>query len=199
MFTKLVDELLSMEDCIMNFQDFKEGIFSLRTRRFGTVAEYMIKALIKVDMSGNLAYDLTDSYLNRIEVKFSTVMRKNKETITESNVIQQILNSTVEHRMIDSHDILTEKFDCNIQQVKTVEFDILYYGLFFQDRIAIFLVNSEDVFSLPNYSDKQHRGNEGEGQFHLNEKTIKYHLDNHLYRWVNYEELYDLLLTLPNK
>lgn len=98
----------------MNIQEFKEGIFSLRTRRFGTVAEYMIKALVSVEMSGTLAYDLTDSEMNRIEVKFSTVMKKNESTITEQNVIQQILDSTVDHRMMDSNDIYTSKFDCNI-------------------------------------------------------------------------------------
>lgn len=182
----------------MDIQEFKEGIFSLRTRRFGTVAEYMIKALVSVEMSGTLAYDLTDSDMNRIEVKFSTVMKKSRSTITEQNVIQQILDSTVEHRMMDSHDIYTSKFDCNIQQVKTAEFDVLYYGLFFQDRIAIFKVDSHDVFSLPNYSNKQHRGNEGEGQFHLNDKTIQYHLENQFYRWVSYEELYELFLALGN-
>lgn len=182
----------------MNIQEFKEGIFSLRTRRFGTVAEYMIKALVSVEMSGTLAYDLTDSEMNRIEVKFSTVMKKNESTITVQNVIQQILDSTVDHRMMDSNDIYTSKFDCNIQQVKTAEFDVLYYGLFFQDRIAIFKVDSQDVFSLPNYSNKQHRGNEGEGQFHLNNKTIQYHLDNQLYRWVSYEELYELFIVLGN-
>ena len=52
----------------MDIQEFKEGIFSLRTRRFGTVAEYMIKVLISVEMSSNLAYDLTDSEMNRSEV-----------------------------------------------------------------------------------------------------------------------------------
>lgn len=183
----------------MNIQEFKEGIFSLRTRRFGTVAEYMIKALVSSEMSRNLAYDLTDSDKNRIEVKFSTVMKKSKSTITEQNVIQQILNSTVEHRMMDSNEINSSKFDCNIQQVKTAEFDVLYYGLFFQDKIVIFKAKSSEVFSLPNYSNKQHRGNEGEGQFHLNEKTIQYHLDNQLYRWVSYEELYELFLTLPDR
>lgn len=76
----------------MIIKDFREGIFSLRTRRFGTVAEYMIKGLMKADMSHNLAYDLKDSQLNRIEVKFSTVMTKNKSIITEQNVIQQILS-----------------------------------------------------------------------------------------------------------
>lgn len=183
----------------MNIEEFVEGIFSLRTRRFGTVAEYMIKELIEVDMSEDLAYDLRDINKNRIEVKFSTVMRKSKSTITEKNVIQQILDSTVEHRMMSSQDICNAKFDCNIQQVKRAEFDILYYGLFFQDRIAIFRVESSEVDTLPNYSNKQHRGNEGEGQFHLNDKTIGYHLKHQLYRWLNYEELYEIFLSLQKK
>lgn len=73
---------------------------------------------------------------------------------------------------------------------------IFFYGLFFQDRIAIFRATSHEVWLLPHYSNKQHRGNTGEGQFHLNEKTIQYHLDNHLYRWLSYEELYELFLIL---
>ena len=38
-------------------------------------------------------------------------------------------------------------FDCNIQQVKRLEFDVLYYGLFFADRIAIFKMHSSEILS----------------------------------------------------
>lgn len=183
-----------------NFQlikkDFIEGIFSVRTRRFGTIAEYMIKSLIKVEMSKTLDYDLKDDKNNRIEVKFSTVMKQNEFKITEKNVIDQILYSPVEKRIISSDKIETEKFDCNIQQVKPAEFDILYYGLFFEDKIAIFKVLSKDVYNLPNYSNKQHKGNVGEGQFHLNNKTLKYHYDNYFLRWLSYEELYIMFESL---
>lgn len=87
-------------------------------------------------------------------------------------------------------------FDCNIQQVKRLEFDVLYYGLFFADRIAIFKMHSNEILSCFGYSDKQHKGNEGEGQFHLNRGSIDYHMQNHFVQWLTYEELYDLLSAL---
>ena len=43
------------------------------------------------------------------------------------------------------------------------------------------------------FSDKQHRGNEGEGQFHLNENNIEYHRRNFLEQELTYAELYNLL------
>ena len=85
------------------------------------------------------------------------------------------------------------RFDCNIQQVKCTEFDVLYYGLFFADRIEIFMMRSAEILNCPGYSDKQHRGNEGEGQFHLNQDNIEYHRQHHLQRVLTYEELYTLL------
>lgn len=37
--------------------EFRDGIFALRTRRFGTVAEIMIKKLYDFEESGSLAFD----------------------------------------------------------------------------------------------------------------------------------------------
>lgn len=84
-------------------------------------------------------------------------------------------------------------FDCNIQQVKRKEFDLLYYGLFFADKIEVYKMTSKEVLDCPGYSDKQHRGNEGEGQFHLNESNIEYHRNHFLERVLTYAELYNLL------
>ena len=90
------------------------------------------------------------------------------------------------------------KFDCNIQQVKRVEFDVLYYGLFFSDFIKIFRIESLDIKENSRggriyYSDFQHKGNEGEGQFHINPNTFQIHLDYYLYKTLTYDELYQLL------
>ena len=41
-------------------REFRDGIFALRTRRFGTVAEIMIKKLYNLDESGTLAFDKKD-------------------------------------------------------------------------------------------------------------------------------------------
>lgn len=35
-------------------------------------------------------------------------------------------------------------FDCNIQQVKRKEFDLLYYGLFFADKIEVYKMTSKE-------------------------------------------------------
>lgn len=45
--------------------------------------------------------------------------------------------------------------------------------------------------NIPGYSDKQHRGNVGEGQFHINNKNISEH-EKYLDKKVTYEELYEL-------
>ena len=181
-----------MENTIIN--DFRNGIFALRTRRFGTVAEIMIKKLYKFDEAGTLAYDKKDTASNqRVEIKFSTVIKSNKETITEDNVIAQCLGAITANRALSSDEALTQGFDCNIQQVKCKEFDVLYYGLFFWDRVEIYKMTSEQVTAWEGYSNKQHRGNLGEGQFHINQDNITEHRKKNLVKSLSYEELYTLL------
>lgn len=172
---------------------FHDGIFALRTRRFGKIAEIMIKRLYGFNDSKTLNYDLFDSRLNeRIEVKFSTVQRACNR-INDSNVLSECIHAAaVSNRVIASHEIATIQFDCNIQQIKCREFDVLYYGLFFLDEIQIYLMTSQQVPNAPGYSNKQHRGNVGEGQFHINNETFAEH-QAHLVRRLSYDELYDLL------
>jgi len=91
------------------------------------------------------------------------------------------------------------RFDCNIQQVKRAEFDVLYYGLFFSDCIQIFRIESSIIKENRHggrifYSDFQHKGNAGEGQFHINPSTLQIHLDFYHYKMLTYDELHKLLL-----
>lgn len=173
--------------------EFRDGIFALRTRRFGTVAEIMIAKMFNLLESNSLAFDKKNLENQRIEVKFSTVMKENEDTIRESNIIDQCMKANLANRAMKSTEINKYRFDCNIQQVKRKEFDILYYGLFFADKIEIFKMNTSDVFDCPGYSDKQHRGNEGEGQFHLNQDNLDYHRAHYYVASLTYEELYNLL------
>ena len=177
-----------------NIDTFRDGIFALRTRRFGSIAEIMIKKIYGLADSNSLAFDKLDSETGeRIEVKFSTVMKENDDKINENNAIEQCLKANLANRAMKRSDVGKFGFDCNIQQVKRREFDILYYGLFFQDKIEIFKMSSSQIMSCEGYSDKQHRGNEGEGQFHLNTGNIDYHEKNFLIKTITYEELYKLL------
>lgn len=179
-----------------NIKIFRDGIFSLKTRRFGTVAEIMIKKIHKFKNSNSLAHDLYDhEKSDRIEVKFSTVLKSNKNKITEENIVDQIMFNDIYERRLKDTEIDLFKFDCNIQQIKRNEFEVLYYGLFFEESIYIFTIKSGEIASANiGYSDNQHRGNKGEGQFHINQKNFKYHIDNFLLRKLNYEQLYNLLI-----
>lgn len=172
---------------------FKDGIFSLRTRRFGSVAEIMIKKLFGYFYSETLKYDLKDSYNKRIEVKFATAIRKNPNTIDENNIIEQCIKANeVANRIIEFKNISNETFDCNIQQIKCSEFDLMYYGVFFYDCVQIYCMTSDQVLNAQGYSNKQHRGNIGEGQFHINNDTIEWH-QKFFIKQLSYKELYNLL------
>lgn len=179
----------------MDAQMLREGIFNLNTRRFGTVAELMIRRLVKLGKSKNQFHDLYDDIQNhRVEVKFSTVRKKNNRTITEDSVLNCIFDELSSNRQIKFDDWKSFEFDCNIQQVKRDQFEVLYYGLFFNDYVVIFRIKSNEIGSQIYYSDKQHKGNEGEGQFHLNEKTLQIHIDNYLYKKISYDDLLNLLI-----
>jgi hypothetical protein len=183
----------------MNGDKLRDGIFALRTRRFGTVAEFMVKRMEKCGKARNQFHDLYDDIRQRrIEVKFSVVQKKANTPISEETVLQCIEEATSENRMIAFAEWANYEFDCNIQQIKRVEFDVLYYGLFFSDCINIFRITSSQINEnasggLIYYSDFQHKGNEGEGQFHINHETLPIHLTNYLYQTLTYDELYRLL------
>jgi hypothetical protein len=178
----------------MDGETLRDGIFGLRTRRFGSVAEVLISRLIKLGKGRSLFHDLYDDVQkHRVEVKFSVVSKKSEIPITEDTVLQAIEAATSEKRMVSSIDWQSVEFDCNIQQIKRREFDVLYYGLFFSDCVMVFRISSKDIGPEIQYSDKQHKSNVGEGQFHINPRTFQSHLDNHLYRTLTYDQLYELL------
>ena len=170
----------------------RDAIFGLHTRRFGTVAEIMVKKIIGIENSNKLNYDLFDKVNNmRVECKFSRCQRSHTLKITEKNILKALQFET------DRHILFAERedydWDSNIQQIKKSEFDQLFYGVFFSDLIVIFKIEPNQIGDNVKYSDKQHRGNTGEGQFHLNNKNIQYHLKNHLYKYISYNELNEWL------
>lgn len=178
----------------MDGETLREGIFALHTRRFGSVAEVLIKRLVKLGKGRNLFHDLYDDIAQkRVEVKFSRALRKSEMTVTEESVLQCIEAATSEKRLISYEERQNVPFDCNIQQVKRQEFDVLYYGVFFSDCVVIFQIDSDEIGSQIYYSDKQHKGNVGEGQFHINQDTVEIHVRNYLYQKLTYDDLYGIL------
>src|SRR6266481_5524781 len=153
----------------MDGKKLREGIFALRTRRVGSVAECMVKRLRKYGRARSLFHDLFDERTGRrIEVKFSTVQQKARRRVTDETVLECIEDAILEKEPVSFAEWQKSKFDSNIQQVRRREFDVLYYGLFFSDCVQIFRISSSDIKTrreggVIGYSNKQHKGNVGEG------------------------------------
>lgn len=177
----------------MTPEELRDGIFALNTRRFGTVAEIMVKKLKGLGKAQSMFHDLFDATGNqRVEVKFSRV-GQNLDKLTEHNLLECILKEQGTDRRVRFADWTKHKFLCNIQQVKKTEFDGLYYGMFFDDCIKIFYIEPKDINDTIGYGDKQHKGNVGEGQFHITEKNLQVHLDRFLVQTLTYPDLLVLL------
>ena len=162
---------------------------NLETRQFGKWFELTIQLLNPTFKPPNdLSYDRKDNDI-KIEIKASRALSKATEPTIDN--YHEVGKETKCNRLICDDNKLTTKWDCNIQQIKTDCFDILWYGIFFQDKIYIFKIDSETIRQDSNikYSDKQHRGNKREGQFHIKNTNIQYHIDNYLYMKLDYDDL----------
>ena len=129
----------------------------------------------------------------RIEVKFSRALKSNEVTIKTDNIIQSIIEASDLNRMFESNNTNKVPFDCNIQQIKKTEFDVLYYGIFFSDLVEIFRIESHKIDSSIFYSNKQHKGNTGEGQFHINNQSIEIHRSRYAYKSIKYQDIINIL------
>ena len=186
-----------------NIEQFKQGIFSLRTN-FGEFAQLMIQKDMGLHTADDGSYDLKDDDGRRIEVKFSRAYKK--VSLTEDNAIDICTNSSSTVYDSSEAEARTANYDCNIEQLKPRCFDSLYYGVFFSDKIEVFhaprseFPDSVDSFvadkaaarkKLPGYA-LQHKGGE-ECQFHIKKTTHKHHYKHYHVKDISYEELYDLL------
>jgi len=65
-----------------------------------------------------------------------------------------------------------KRFDMNFQQIKTYCCDVFIWVGVWRNEIKYWVLSSYEVEHDANYSSGQHRGNEREGQLHINEKNI---------------------------
>lgn len=181
---------------------FRDGIINLNTRQFGTVVELIVQLLKDYQMSNKSDFDSFDPETNEtIEVKSSRVYRKQRLKFTLDNLYELIMNKSDINRLIVQTNATKEEFNCNIQQIKIGLFDKLYYLLFFLDTVEVFKISSLQIRidDKINYSNKQHKGNEGEGQFHITHQNYLYHKKNYFVRSISYDEIKELLLKRKTK
>jgi len=178
----------------MNVKTFRDNLFSMNTRRFGRVAEIIVQRLVNAGVSEDIHHDLLVDG-TRVEVKFSRVEKKHSATIESFNVLEVVEKEGLSVRMFPFDEWKQHSFDCNIQQVKTDHFDTLFYGLLFADRIVIFIISATDLRydGKLRYSDKQHKGNVGEGQFHIKPSNLDHHLQEYQFLTLSYSDALNLL------
>lgn len=66
----------------------------------------------------------------------------------------------------------SKRFDMNFQQIKPGCCDVFVWIAVWRDAIRYWVLAAFEVEGNPFYSPGQHRGNQGEGQLHLNQKNI---------------------------
>jgi len=181
----------------MDAETLKRAIFHTHTRRLGHVAEEMIRRLHPhFQKPLNKYHDLYDPGLKmRVEVKFSTVRRKSPPLNGDGGVLASLLKEMDADRAVRFEEWKNVPFTCNIQQVKKAEFDVLYYGLFFDDVVKVFKALPGRLDGVVDYCEKQHKGNHGEGQFHITDKNLQVHLDSFLENTLSYQDVLGLLAT----
>ena len=173
---------------------FRDGIFQLKTRRFAQVTELMVRRLAGADDPLNIHHDLYQKgSASRIEVKFCVVRQKADDRIDASNVLQVIASAAAQNRRVEFADWSAHQFSCNIQQVKRDEFDMLYYGLFFDDIVQVFRISSALINEQVSFSKTQHKGNIGEGQFHITHHNLHRHLEQFHFCALTYRDVWTLL------
>jgi hypothetical protein len=183
----------------MNKRELKlrDAIFALHTRKFGSVTEKLVE-IIRLENGDIVDKSDDDSYDRNIngektEIKGSKVWFSTPLNLDEGNIAETILLSHNNNRHISFNESSKIKWVSNIQQIKSKLFKTLWYVLFFEDCVSIFKITPSQINEdeKVRYSDKQHRGNKGEGQFHVNNSNVKHHLENYLVETISYEDVYN--------
>lgn len=157
---------LTLEDYNKIRKNYIEGnkyqhLYDLSSKKFGSVwAETHIKTVVPnllASTSSDFDFLLPPENI-RIEVKAS------RATDSKSN------QSFTEKSLLFSSD---KKYDMNFQQIKPRLCDVFIWVGIWRDLIQYWVLSSFEVEHNSNYSDKQHKGNVGEGQLHIKPQNIK--------------------------
>lgn len=127
-------------------------------RHLTDLAPELQKASMKLDPSyTRQQYDLWLDGGVRIEVKASRAVDADRD----GPLYAKALSSRSSAR-----------FDMNLQQVKCDCCEVFIWVAVWRDRIRYWVLNADEVAANPCYSPRQHRGNVGEGQLHLNRENV---------------------------
>lgn len=186
-------------------QIVRDGLFLAASRTYGEqYVEPFIRARYGLS-KGAGDQDGVDSKGKRYEIKSCKVLHSSQNRRGTRTLLERIkyeLTNVTTNRMVPFNEAMTASYDANVQNVKRDHFDILIYVLLFKDCIKIFQVEREKILirEFLGWSDKHGRYDEvgKSGQFSVNRKTIEWHLRNHLYETVSYDEMAEILSRIED-
>lgn len=193
---KRKEEIKLYED--KNVIKFRNGILRASSRTYGEkIMEPIIRFVLGFKETQTDENDACDEKGKTYEIKCSKVLRQkenNKNISFIDKVLNENFNDEVE-RVINSDDFLIESYLSNIQNVKRDHFSTLVYVLLFEDCIKIFKEDKENIYKLPNWSDKHGRYDAigKSGQFGINNKNIEWHVKNNIVSTLSWEEVYTIV------
>jgi hypothetical protein len=170
----LSQDILSLEEYKILRQEYIARVpnlflYNFAGKTFGAWAESyvlslsssFIKPTKKHDANYKNEYDMViinDNHIIKVEVKASRV--------TDLDGREELVE-----RALSKHD--SKSFDMNFQQLKVRCADVFVFLIVWTDKIEMLVLNKDEISNSRFYSDKQHRGNVGEGQLHINQRNIK--------------------------
>lgn len=178
----------------MQEETLRKNMIVLDGKTFGRVFEIVVSRLAGYDKAEDNSHDrFCVSSSSKIEVKATRVFPKLKK-LDESNLAASLMGKSIEKELLFDSQKNTQPWNSGICQVKLNCFDMLYYCVVFHDKIYIFVANPEEIVSDKkfNFCKKQHRHG-CMGQFHITQKTISHHIENYLYKILNYKQLMAIL------
>lgn len=137
-----------------------QDLYNLSSKKFGSVwAEVHLKEIApNLALSGTQDFDFVLPPENvRIEVKAS------RATDAKSNI------PFAQKSLFFGSD---KKFDMNFQQIKPRFCDVFVWIAVWRDAILYWVISSFEVENNKYFSDRQHKGNVGEGQLHIKQNNI---------------------------
>jgi len=101
---------------------------------------------------------------------FDFCLGKIKVEVKASRAVNSDSNEPLYVKALSSDS--TKPFDMNFQQIKPDYCDVFVWVAVWRDLIRYWVLSADEVKSNKHYSDKQHKGNKGEGQLHVNHRNI---------------------------
>lgn len=181
-----------MQDSQINC--LRQNLIALDGKSFGKIFEIVIARLQDLEKASDASHDrYCKKTENKIEIKSSRALHKVLQ-FTEENIADVLLNRQATKTLVPDNKKLDYDWDCGICQIKPNCFDMLYYAVILHEKIYIMRITAEQIKTDKNigFSAKQHRdGNMG--QFHISAKNIEHHIENYLYKSLNYQQLAAIL------